>query len=167
MPTRHRSAPIDRPIGRHHDRMRCPSFVGVLPLSGRNYRRDEVLRRRARVLLVEDNESHLELFAEALREEFAVWVARDGTHAMEVAEELGWDVDAIVCDLRLGEGPRGDQFLAYFRTREKRSTAVVVVSADTRAAELGRNARPDAVLEKPVSLDVLVGTVRQLVAGTR
>jgi DNA-binding response OmpR family regulator len=83
---------------------------------------------RRRIILVEDDEALLELLAVALREHYAVWVARDGTHALEVAAELDWDADALLVDLALGEGPRGDQFVAYYRTRQKRKTPVIVIS---------------------------------------
>src|SRR5436190_23253001 len=103
-------------------------------------------KNRPRVLLVEDDEDTLALFASALREECQVWVARDGRHAMEVAEELGWDADALVVDLALGRGPRGDQFVAYWRTRAKRSTPVIVVSGAPRAFEIARTMQAAAVL---------------------
>jgi DNA-binding response OmpR family regulator len=120
---------------------------------------------RARIIVVEDDASTLESLAAVLREEFAVWVARDGTHALEVAEELQWDADAIVVDLRLGEGPRGDQFVAYYRTRaRRRDVPVVVVSAAEGAYDVGRKMGAARVLTKPFDVNVLLSTLRQLLA---
>jgi DNA-binding response OmpR family regulator len=119
---------------------------------------------RPRVILVEDDEPLLEVFASALREEYAVWVARDGTQALEVANELGWDADVLVVDLALGEGPRGDQFVSYYRTRASRHTPVIVVSGADAAYDLARSVRAAALLPKPVELDELLRTVR-LFAG--
>ena len=115
---------------------------------------------RPRVILVEDDEATLEVFASALREEFAVFVARNGTSALEVAEELGWNADALVIDLALGEGPRGDQFVAYYRTRARYDPPVIVVSGAPRAYEVATALRPAAILAKPIDLDDLQSTLR-------
>ena len=115
---------------------------------------------RPSIILVEDDESLLEVFASALREEYAVWVARDGAQALEVATELNWDVDLLIVDLGLGEGPRGDQFVAYYRARQHRRTPVIVVSGAEKAYELARDMGCSAVLFKPLDLDELLGTVR-------
>lgn len=120
---------------------------------------------RARIILVEDDAATLESLAAVLREDFKVWVARDGTHALEVAEELQWDADAIVVDLRLGEGPRGDQFVAYYRTRaRRRNIPVVLVSGAEGAYEVGRKMGAARVLRKPIDINVLTSTLHQLLA---
>ena len=121
---------------------------------------------RSRLLLVEDDPSTLATLASALREEFAVWVARDGTHAMEVAEELGWDADVLVVDLALGEGPRGDQFVEYYRTRARRRVPVIVISGAPRAYEIARILRPATILLKPFDLEDLMRAVRLFAQGT-
>ena len=122
---------------------------------------------RARVLLVEDDPATLEALATALREEFAVWVARDGTHALEVAQELDWNADVLVVDLALGEGPRGDQFVAYYRTRASRDVPVIVVSGAPRAYEIARAMRTATMLFKPLGIDELVRAVRLFTARPR
>jgi CheY-like chemotaxis protein len=120
---------------------------------------------KPRVMLVEDDPATLELLAAVLREEFSVSVARDGAHALEVANELGWDADAIVVDLSLGEADRGDQFISHYRQRaRRRDIPVIVVSGDDRAYEIGRRMGA-RVLKKPVSNAVLLATVRQLAGG--
>src|SRR6185503_20239948 len=105
---------------------------------------------RPTVLLVEDDSDTLETFATVLREEFRVFVARSGAHALAVAEELGWDADIIVVDLNLGDGLRGEQFVERYRERTKYRTPVIVVSGAPRAYERARGIRPQAVLDKPV-----------------
>ena len=120
--------------------------------------------RKQRVLLVEDDADTLAVFAAALREEFSVWVARDGTQALEVAEELGWDADALVVDLALGEGPRGDQFVAYYRTRARREVPVLIVSGAPRAYEIARTMRAATILSKPLDVEDLVQRVHVLIA---
>ena len=122
--------------------------------------------RRPKIILVEDDDATLQAFAEALREDFAVWVARNGTHAMEVAEELGWDADVLVVDITLGEGPRGDQFVAYYRTRARREVPVVVVSGAPRAGEIARALGTSATLFKPVDIERLRRTIRSFTEKT-
>ncbi len=68
--------------------------------------------------------------------------------------------DAIVVDLALGEGPRGDQFVSYYRTRAQRATPVIVVSGMDRAHELARSLRAATLLAKPVEIDELLAAVR-------
>jgi DNA-binding response OmpR family regulator len=61
-----------------------------------------------RVLVVEDDPDTLAAVAAALRDEFAVWVARSAEQALEVVGELDFNPDAVVLDLDLGAGMRGD-----------------------------------------------------------
>ena len=115
---------------------------------------------RSRVIFVEDDGDTLAVLAAAMREEFAVWVARNGEQGLEVADELGFDADVIVVDLGLGEGMRGDQFVAEYRRRARRQVPVIVVSGAPRAYEIGRTMRAAAILMKPFDLDDLLRAVR-------
>jgi len=83
---------------------------------------------RIRVLVVEDDADTLAAVAEALREEFMVWVARTGEQALEVADELGFNADVVLVDLDLGPGMRGDEFAAEYRRRAKWPARIVVLS---------------------------------------
>src|SRR5437667_10746761 len=85
-----------------------------------------------RVLVVEDDPDTLAAVATALRDEFAVWVARNAEQALEVASELAFNADAVVLDLDLGPGMRGDHFAAEYRRRAGRQTPTIVVSAVPR-----------------------------------
>jgi len=120
------------------------------------------LRPRPRVLVVEDDPDTHAAVAEALREEFAVWVARDGEQALEVADELGFNADVVVIDLNLGPGIRGDQFAAEYRRRAKGPARIVVLSGVPMAHELGLAIGAAAILPKPYDVDDLVSTIRIL-----
>jgi len=111
---------------------------------------------RPTVLVVEDDEATLELFATALREDYRVFVAKNAEHAMSVGAELGWAADLLVVDLALGEGDRGDQFVAKYRARSGRRTPVIVVSGAPQAYEVAQALRPQSILMKPFELDELV-----------
>jgi len=93
---------------------------------------------RIRVLVVEDDPDTLAAVAETLRDEFAVWVARTGEQALEVADELGFDADVVVVDLDLGRGMRGDQFAAEYRRRAKGPARIIVLSGVPGVYEVSR-----------------------------
>lgn len=108
------------------------------------------------VLVVEDDEATLELLATALREDYRVFVARNAEHAMAVGAEIGWAADLLVVDLALGEGERGDQFVARYREWAGRKTPVIVVSGAPHAYEVAQVLRPQSILMKPFEVDELV-----------
>ena len=115
-----------------------------------------------RVLVVEDDPDTLAAVAATLRDEFAVWVARDGEQALQVADELGFNADVVVLDLDLGPGMRGDQFAAEYARRAGRSPRVIVLSGVPRAHEVARSMHAAATLSKPYDADELVRTIRIL-----
>jgi len=112
--------------------------------------------------VVEDDAATLAAVAEALREEFAVWVARDGEQALEVADELGFNADVVVIDLNLGPGMRGEEFAAEYRRRAKGPARIVVLSGVPMAYDVARAIGAAAVLPKPYDVDELVSTIRIL-----
>jgi DNA-binding response OmpR family regulator len=120
------------------------------------------VQQRPRVLVVEDDADTLEAVATTLREEFAVWVARTGEQALEVADELGFDADVVVIDLDLGRGMTGERFASEYRRRAKRPARMVVLSGVRAAHEIARGMRAAAALPKPYDADELVRTIRIL-----
>ena len=117
---------------------------------------------RIRVLVVEDDPDTLAAVAETLRDEFAVWVARTGEQALEVADELGFDADVVVVDLDLGRGMRGDQFAAEYRRRAKGPARIIVLSGVPGAYDLARGIHASATISKPYVAEELVSTIRIL-----
>jgi DNA-binding response OmpR family regulator len=116
--------------------------------------------------VVEDDPDTLAAVATLLRDEvgFAVWVARNGEQALEVADELGFNTDVVVVDLHLGDGMRGDQFVNAYRRRASRPFRLVVLSGVPAAYEIARTIRASAVIAKPYHADELVRTIRILAA---
>jgi DNA-binding response OmpR family regulator len=119
-----------------------------------------------RILVVEDDPDTLAAVATLLRDEdgFAVWVARSGEQALEVADELGFNTDVVVVDLHLGDGMRGDQFVNAYRRRASTPFRLVVLSGVPAAYEIARTIRASAVIAKPYQADELVRTIRILAA---
>lgn len=124
-------------------------------------------RRRPRILLIDDNEATLQTLSFALRPHFSVWIARNAGHAIEVAKELEWDADAIVTDLNLGAGLRGDQFAAYYRERQKSETPVVLMTGASEIVDLHPHARIAVVRLKPVDLEGLIQALWSLIRRDR
>ena len=118
-----------------------------------------------RILVVEDDPDTLAAIATALRDAdgFAVWVAKTGEQALEVAEELGFNADVVVIDLDLGAGMRGDQFAAEYRRRAMWPARIIVLSGVPAARDVARQIRAAAVFPKPYDAEELVRTVRILV----
>jgi DNA-binding response OmpR family regulator len=122
------------------------------------------VKRKTRVLVVEDDPDTLAAVAATLREadEFAVWVARDGAQALEVADELGFDADVVVIDLDLGAGMRGDQFAAEYRRRARGPARIVILSGVPNAYQIGRGLAAAAIFDKPYDAEELIRTIRVL-----
>ena len=122
---------------------------------------------RPRVLLVDDDEATLQTLAFALRRDFSLWVARSARHAIQVAEELHWDADAIVTDLDLGPGMRGDDFAVYYRGLEKRRTPIVLMTGATDIVGLRGVAGISEVILKPVNIEQLTALLWSLIDRDR
>lgn len=123
--------------------------------------------RRPRILLIDDNEATLQMLSFALRPQFSVWLARSADHATLVAQELDWDADAIVTDLHLGAGLRGDQFAAFYRERQKSETPVVLMTGASDIVDLHPRARIAVVRLKPVDLESLIQVLWSLIRRDR
>jgi DNA-binding response OmpR family regulator len=120
-----------------------------------------------RVLVVEDDPDTLAAVATALRDEFAVWVARNAEQALELAGEVDFNADAVVLDLDLGAGMRGEQFAAEYRRRAGRETPIIVISGVPLVYEVARAIRAAATFPKPFDADELARTIRILANGSR
>ena len=116
------------------------------------------------MLVVEDDPDTLAAVATTLRDEdaFAVWVARNGEQALEVADELGFGADVVILDLDLGSGMRGPQFATEYRRRANRSARIIVLSGLRDAYEIARGMRAAAFFPKPYDAEELVRTIRIL-----
>ena len=122
--------------------------------------------KRPRVIVVEDDPDVLAAIAATLRDEFAVWVARSGAQALELAEQLGYAADVLVVDLDLGPAMSGERFVAEYRGRAPRAPRVIVVSGVPAAYEIARAMRAAATLPKPFNADELIHTIQILAPAT-
>ena len=115
------------------------------------------------LLVIEDNLSSLELYAEVFEEEgYKVTAASNGLNAILSMD--GAEYDLIVTDLKMPEVD-GGSFSLYFGKKHPH-IPVVVVSAFTQYRDSIRENAPNvrAFLAKPVDLGILKDTVKKLLA---
>ena len=121
---------------------------------------------RPTVLVVDDDQSLLDLLEVVLGHDFDLLTAADGQQALDVLAT--GEIDAVVLDIMMPEVD-GFEVLREVRARTLTKDVVVVmltarVGADWRAASDRLGA--DGYLAKPYDPDVLVGTVHRLLART-
>lgn len=118
-------------------------------------------RSNPTVLVVEDDSAIRQTIVEILEfEGYRVSGARDGLEALEMIERLHPQI--LVLDLAL---PllSGDELLAELERRGIRpGLPVILITADSRAKEKAHQLHIADYLEKPFSLDVLLGTIERL-----
>ncbi|MFB6197897.1 MAG: response regulator [Halobacteriaceae archaeon] len=110
------------------------------------------------VLVVDDEKSLADLYAEWLASEYTVRTAYDGKEALDVIDD---DVDVILLDRRMPD-LSGDEVLTEIRNQgfECRVAMVTAVEPDFDVLEM----EFDAYLTKPVSRDELFEIVDRLLA---
>lgn len=117
-----------------------------------------------RVLVVEDDTAIVDFVRAALEDEgYAVASAKHGAVALEIAETFRPDV--ILLDLRMPIMD-GWSFVEHYRRKVSDPGSIVLLSGVHESREIAENLRADAVLPKPVDLDVLLATVHRCVSET-
>jgi len=114
------------------------------------------------ILIVEDDEDIRSSFELALRAEGAeIIVAGDGSSA--IARCQAGDVDAVVLDMML---PKASGFVVLEKLQELEDRPVVVMvtaNQGRRHMAYAESLGVDAYLNKPVSLQVLIDTLADLI----
>lgn len=115
--------------------------------------------QRPLVLVVEDEPDLADLYAAWLGDEYRVRTAYGGNEALDVLDEVGDDVDAMLLDRRM-PGLSGDEVLDAVTERgiDCRVAMVTAVEPDFDILEMGF----DDYLVKPVTSDTLRDTVDTL-----
>ncbi len=122
----------------------------------------------ARILLVEDSPTILNLLSMVLRQYgFAVNTAYDGVEALEILSHE--KADLIITDVNM---PRMDGFTLISRVRAQKALAkvpIIVLSTESEDhdRQRGEAAGADLYLTKPVQPQVLVEHVRRLMGQPR
>ncbi|MEO8431311.1 MAG: response regulator [Acidobacteriota bacterium] len=125
---------------------------------------DESTRRRPLVLVVEDDDALRETLCEVLEDEGLRAVgATNGLHALSLLENLPRP-DLIILDLMMPV-MNGWEFHERLKSKEHLSTVpVLLLSAYVQRETHTGPQDVEGALQKPVSVDDLMGWVRRLIA---
>jgi two-component system, cell cycle sensor histidine kinase and response regulator CckA len=118
-------------------------------------------RRRARILVVDDEDGVRTVVSRILQAEgYELLGARDGKEALYYLEEVGGSIDLVLTDLVM---PVMDGYdLTEELARRYSKVPVIWMSGHPREAETRHSsAEPDAFLQKPIPLQILLQTVAQ------
>ena len=118
------------------------------------------------VMIVDDDDDIREIGTLVLESHgFRVAAAKDGLDALEMLESNGSPC-VILLDLMM---PRmdGEQFLKALRASDKAHIPVVLMSGHSEASHIASELSADALLRKPVDLDILLKTVGELIERRR
>jgi CheY-like chemotaxis protein len=114
-----------------------------------------------RILVVDDDSSVREMLTRVLvGEGYLVWVAADGTTALEIAAAA--KVDLVLLDLNLPGTGGWDTFERL--TVENPLLAVIIITARSNQLFTATSAGVGALLEKPLNFPKLLQTIRRLLA---
>ncbi len=116
------------------------------------------------VLFVEDDPLIMMSAAAALEDHgWTVKKAANGTVAMERFPELSEDVDVIVVDLRLGQGPTGWDVAKYARSLSGKMPVAYITGDDSAAGDNPDRVKGAVILRKPISDNQLVKALLSLI----
>ena len=120
-----------------------------------------------RVLLVEDNAVNRKLAVRLLEKQLhTVTTANNGREALEVLDDLNWQVDLILMDVQMPEMD-GYQATAAIREREKRmATHLPIIAMTAHALDRDRErclaAGMDGYVSKPIQMEKLFEIIEGL-----
>jgi CheY-like chemotaxis protein len=120
---------------------------------------NDPMLKRNNILIVEDDEAVRLMMQDVLElNGYAVFTASDGGEGIKILRELLPNSCMVLLDLMM---PRtnGWQFLDVQRNDPEMSAVPVVVCSAYR--ESAKSIYPAAFIEKPIQLDVLLGTVQR------
>jgi two-component system, chemotaxis family, response regulator Rcp1 len=133
---------------------------------------EQVLRKPAHVLLVDDNPGDVRLMQEALREcrlDLCLTVAGDGEEALQILKHRAPNAparkpDLILLDLNL-PGRNGKEVLLEIKTDPELQHIPVIVMTTSRAEQDVRrvyNLNANCYITKPLDLDEFLHVVRSI-----
>ena len=121
---------------------------------------------KERKILIVDDEPNIVMSLEYAfkKKDFNVFIARDGTEALEIAEREVPNV--ILLDIMM---PQLDGYETLRRLRKKNKlddTKVIFLSAKTKSADIekGKSLGADGYLTKPFSIKKIISNVEELIS---
>ncbi|RYE00512.1 MAG: response regulator [Sphingomonadales bacterium] len=116
------------------------------------------------ILFVEDDPLIMLSAASMLEDHgWTVKKAANGAVAIERFPELASDVDAMVVDIRLGQGPNGWDVARYARSLSRKLPVAYITGDDHAALSNVERVDGGVVLRKPITGTDLVAALRRLI----
>ena len=120
---------------------------------------------KAAILLVDDDETVLEICSEMIRRlGYSVLEARDGLEAIEVFKRFKDEVNLVILDMRM---PRMNGIIAFGHLKEVSANVKILVSSgymdDRRIRNIFKNGC-DGFIQKPYSLTELSAKIEKILA---
>lgn len=128
---------------------------------------DREQRKKATILVAEDNEDFRKMLREALQEYFVVLEANNGVEALEIAREK--DIDLIISDVRMPLLSGRELCLQIKSDLQYSHIPVILVTAKIGEEQklAGYEAGADAYIEKPVQIKLLMARIHVLLNQRR
>jgi len=123
---------------------------------------------RARILVVEDEDSVRHIVSRTLEEQgYEVLGAREGREALQLIDEVGGAVDLVITDVVM-PGMGGGELAEELRSRFPK-TLLIWMSGHPGEAEIQDQSGDEGqlFLHKPVAPDALLGTVGKVLEGAQ
>jgi PAS domain S-box-containing protein len=160
----------DVQVRSHEGRGTC--FTLLLPIDAATHQvssksaTDDVVSGQ-RIMVIEDDPTirmGLQLMLEGWNCE--VVAAESCEVAIELAESVGWGIDAIIADHRLGTGLTGTETAAEILRRSGQPIPTIIVTGDTAPERIEEvHGSGFEIMHKPVAPDALARKLAQLLRG--
>ena len=110
-----------------------------------------------KVLVIDDDDELVEVIRQVLRDAgYSVATVRHGAAALELTKHIAPDL--ILLDLSMPVMD-GWSFVRQYRRTAKKGARIVLLTANSAAADIARTLEADGYIVKPFSIDDLVATV--------
>ena len=110
-----------------------------------------------RVLVVDDDDELAEVVRQVLRDAgYSVATVRHGAAALELTKHIAPDLILLDLSMPIMDGW---SFVGQYRRTAKKGARIVLLTANTSAADIARSLQADGYIVKPFAIDDLVATV--------
>lgn len=110
-----------------------------------------------KILVIDDDDELAEVVRQVLRDAgYSVATVRHGAAALELTKHVSPDLILLDLSMPIMDGW---SFVGQYRRTAKQGARIVLLTANTSAAEIARTLEADGYIIKPFSIDDLVATV--------